>query len=152
MRASFTQGRAWRVDGPDWKACCLQTTASGRCGSTTLVVCCLPPPEEATTHALHLKGTYGPDPTLLPKLKETLEYNFPGLKVEAFDYKDEELVKSKADMLVYARSKPGMISSPSQLADGVQQLDLGSTGSESVSAANGPGNALTAAERDLVIG
>ncbi|KAH7096668.1 hypothetical protein BKA62DRAFT_644194 [Auriculariales sp. MPI-PUGE-AT-0066] len=69
-------------------------------------------------------GTYGPDPGLLPQLKQTIEYNFPGIKVEAWDFKNEELQKSKADMLAYANSKPIMTHTPSQLADEVQQLQL----------------------------
>ncbi|KZV95888.1 C2-domain-containing protein [Exidia glandulosa HHB12029] len=63
-------------------------------------------------------GTYGPDPELLPKLRECIEYNFPGIKVKAFDFKDEELAQSKKDMKEYAQSKPHLMHTASELHDG----------------------------------
>jgi len=48
-------------------------------------------------------GTYGPDKTLLPALCETLEYNFPGIRVRAFHFEDEELDQSKKAMEAYAK-------------------------------------------------
>ncbi|KAH7096669.1 hypothetical protein BKA62DRAFT_719094 [Auriculariales sp. MPI-PUGE-AT-0066] len=48
-------------------------------------------------------GTYGPDKELLPALQKTLEYNFPGLRVRAFDFKDAELKRSKDEMDRYAK-------------------------------------------------
>ncbi|KZV95886.1 hypothetical protein EXIGLDRAFT_765829 [Exidia glandulosa HHB12029] len=59
-------------------------------------------------------GTYGPDKALLPALQKTLEYNFPGIKVRAFHFKDEELAKSKKDILDYAQNKPNLTRTSSQ--------------------------------------
>lgn len=59
-------------------------------------------------------GTYGPDKTLLPALEQTIEYNFPGIRVRAFDYHDEELSQSKKDLLDYAQNKPNLTRPPTQ--------------------------------------
>ncbi|EJD40310.1 hypothetical protein AURDEDRAFT_115932 [Auricularia subglabra TFB-10046 SS5] len=59
-------------------------------------------------------GTYGPDPKMLPALQKTLEYNFPGIKVRTFHFKNEELAKSKKDVLDYAQNKPNLTRTPSQ--------------------------------------
>lgn len=43
-------------------------------------------------------GTYAPTPDLLIKLKELLEFNFPGLNVVTYDFKDPELHKSMEEL------------------------------------------------------
>jgi len=43
-------------------------------------------------------GTYSPDKNLLPKLRQLFQINFPGLLVEALDYKDPLLEKYKSEM------------------------------------------------------
>lgn len=53
-------------------------------------------------------GTYAPDKTLLPKLKQLMEYNFPVFNVVALDYKDPELQRSSEACLAYATSKRGV--------------------------------------------
>ncbi|TFK35469.1 hypothetical protein BDQ12DRAFT_655597 [Crucibulum laeve] len=47
-------------------------------------------------------GTYAPDPAMLPKLKELLEYNFPGFKIFALDHEDSKLVESREACRAYA--------------------------------------------------
>ncbi|KAG8991288.1 hypothetical protein FRB94_002063 [Tulasnella sp. JGI-2019a] len=47
-------------------------------------------------------GTYAPNKALLPKVKELLEYNFPGLRVVALDYADPKLEESRANLRRYA--------------------------------------------------
>ncbi|KAG2837394.1 hypothetical protein PC116_g8505 [Phytophthora cactorum] len=44
-------------------------------------------------------GTYAPPKADLPKLKEIFEVNFPGISVEAKDRDDEELKKSRQEIL-----------------------------------------------------
>ncbi|KAG8799390.1 hypothetical protein FRC17_007148, partial [Serendipita sp. 399] len=50
-------------------------------------------------------GTYAPNKELLPKLKELLEYNFPGFTILALDREDEELKRSVAACRQYALGK-----------------------------------------------
>ncbi|KAG8854840.1 hypothetical protein FRB91_003002 [Serendipita sp. 411] len=50
-------------------------------------------------------GTYAPNKELLPKLKELLEYNFPGFTILALDREDEELKRSVAACREYALGK-----------------------------------------------
>ena len=47
-------------------------------------------------------GTYAPDKGMLGNLQGLLEYNFPGIRVFAFDREDEELVKSREACREYA--------------------------------------------------
>lgn len=50
-------------------------------------------------------GTYGPNKELLPKLKETFEHNFEGIRVLALDFKDDELKRSKEELSAYAKGR-----------------------------------------------
>jgi len=43
-------------------------------------------------------GTYAPNPDLLINLKELLLFNFPGLNVVIYDYKDPQLKESMEDL------------------------------------------------------
>ncbi|EJD51225.1 hypothetical protein AURDEDRAFT_111841 [Auricularia subglabra TFB-10046 SS5] len=83
------------------------------------------PPEDAEWELWidNASGTYGPDPKLLPNLKGLLEYNFPGIQVRVFDYKDEELAQSKKDMHDYAQNKPNLLRTGSELQDAVGTAD-----------------------------
>lgn len=47
-------------------------------------------------------GTYSPDKAMLPKLKELLEYNFPGFGIYALDHEDPELKESREACRDYA--------------------------------------------------
>jgi hypothetical protein len=49
-------------------------------------------------------GTYAPDLTLLEKLKDLLVFNFPGLNVVTYDYKDRELKSSIEACRDFAKS------------------------------------------------
>ncbi|KAF9239077.1 hypothetical protein BU15DRAFT_47014 [Melanogaster broomeanus] len=53
-------------------------------------------------------GTYSPSPALLPKLKEIMEFNFPGYKVVALNHDDPELNASREACRAYAMSKRGV--------------------------------------------
>ncbi|XP_006458799.1 hypothetical protein AGABI2DRAFT_177010 [Agaricus bisporus var. bisporus H97] len=53
-------------------------------------------------------GTYAPDKDLLPKVKELLEFNFPGLGICAWDREDERLKESVEDCREYARKYRGV--------------------------------------------
>ena len=53
-------------------------------------------------------GTYSPDPTLLPKVKEIVEVNFPGFRVVALRHDDPELRASTEECRAYALSKRGV--------------------------------------------
>lgn len=53
-------------------------------------------------------GTYSPDAMLLPDLKALLEYNFPGFKVFALDFKDPALVESREACIAYALQHRGV--------------------------------------------
>lgn len=59
-----------------------------------------------------------------PNLKELLEYNFPGIRVRVFDYKDEELAQSKKDMHDYAQNKPNLLRTGSELQDAASTADM----------------------------
>jgi hypothetical protein len=47
-------------------------------------------------------GTYAPDKEMLPKVKELIEYNFPGFGVFACDREDEDMIKSREACRDYA--------------------------------------------------
>ncbi len=49
-------------------------------------------------------GTYAPDLTLLEKLKDLLVFNFPGLNVVTYDYKDRQLKSSIEACRDFAKS------------------------------------------------
>ncbi|KAJ7632372.1 hypothetical protein FB45DRAFT_501263 [Roridomyces roridus] len=53
-------------------------------------------------------GTYSPDKTLLPKLKELLEYNFPGVAVFALEREDPENTTSREACRAYALEQRGI--------------------------------------------
>ncbi|KAF9228957.1 hypothetical protein BS17DRAFT_772815 [Gyrodon lividus] len=53
-------------------------------------------------------GTYSPDPKLLPKVKEIMEFNFFGFKVVALSHDDPELKVSRDACGAYALSKRGV--------------------------------------------
>jgi hypothetical protein len=53
-------------------------------------------------------GTYSPDPALLPKLKELLEYNFPGFSFVSLSYEDPKLAESTEACRAYAVNKRGV--------------------------------------------
>lgn len=53
-------------------------------------------------------GTYAPDKGLLPKLKELLEFNFPGFCIYAFDREDERLKESVETCREYAMKYRGV--------------------------------------------
>lgn len=53
-------------------------------------------------------GTYSPDKTLLPKLKELLEFNFSDLRIVALDRLDPELEKSREACRAYALQRRGI--------------------------------------------
>lgn len=53
-------------------------------------------------------GTYSPDPTLLPKVKEIIELNFSGFRVVALRHDDPELTASTEACRAYALSKRGV--------------------------------------------
>jgi len=66
-------------------------------------------------------GTYAPDKTLLPKLTQLLEYNFPGFKVFALDREDPELEKSREACRKYALDHRAV--APTELQPNPQQAD-----------------------------
>jgi len=43
-------------------------------------------------------GTYSPEADLLMNLKELLSFNFPGLNIVTYDYKDPRLKESMEDL------------------------------------------------------
>ena len=43
-------------------------------------------------------GTYAPGKSELPKLQKVLELNFPGLEVEAVDFRSDQLRRCKEEM------------------------------------------------------
>lgn len=47
-------------------------------------------------------GTYSPDKAMLPKLKQLLEYNFPGFGIYALDHEDPQLKESREACRNYA--------------------------------------------------
>ncbi|TFY83393.1 hypothetical protein EWM64_g618 [Hericium alpestre] len=53
-------------------------------------------------------GTYSPDKAMLPKLKEMLEYNFPGFAIYALDREDPQLVESREACRAYALKYRGI--------------------------------------------
>ncbi|KAF9445049.1 hypothetical protein P691DRAFT_806208 [Macrolepiota fuliginosa MF-IS2] len=53
-------------------------------------------------------GTYAPDKTLLPKLKELLEFNFPGFIVHAWDREDPRLKETVDGCREYAMKYRGI--------------------------------------------
>ena len=53
-------------------------------------------------------GTYSPDKTVLPLLKELLDENFPGFTILALDHEDPELKKSTDACRAYALNKRGV--------------------------------------------
>lgn len=61
-------------------------------------------------------GTYAPDKRLLPVLKALFEYNFPGLRVAVYDYKDDEapLSASRTATREYAQKYRGVRASQMQ--------------------------------------
>ena len=68
-------------------------------------------PDEAVKWELVIdnnSGTYGPDPLMLPDLKELLEYNFPGFTIYAWDREDPRLVHSREACRTYALDKRGV--------------------------------------------
>jgi len=56
-------------------------------------------------------GTYSPHLSLLPNLKSLLEFNFPGLNVVVFDYKDPLLHESMDDLKAATINHRGDLSS-----------------------------------------
>lgn len=46
-------------------------------------------------------GTYKPDKTFFPNLKQLLEYNFPGLSVECLDTEDDKLKQYEKEIKEY---------------------------------------------------
>jgi hypothetical protein len=59
-----------------------------------------PPPKSPKNYELNIdndSGTYRPDASILPKLKEFLNENFPGLQVVVRTCEDEELQKMKEE-------------------------------------------------------
>ena len=53
-------------------------------------------------------GTYSPDPKMLPKLKELLEYNFPGFTFVTLSYEDPGLTESREACRAYAVNHRGV--------------------------------------------
>ena len=53
-------------------------------------------------------GTYAPDAALLPKVKEVMELNFPGLNVVVHSHEDAALRESVAACRAYALKKRGV--------------------------------------------
>ncbi|OSX56304.1 hypothetical protein POSPLADRAFT_1037584 [Postia placenta MAD-698-R-SB12] len=53
-------------------------------------------------------GTYAPDSALLPALRGLLEFNFPGFRIVALDYRDPELKRSSEACRAYALAKRGV--------------------------------------------
>ena len=53
-------------------------------------------------------GTYSPDKAMLPKLKEFMEFNFPGLHVVVHDHGDSDLKQSEAILHQYAKDRRGI--------------------------------------------
>lgn len=53
-------------------------------------------------------GTYGPDPMMLPALKECMEYNFPGFNIVTFDFKNPALTESVEACRAYALNMRGV--------------------------------------------
>ena len=47
-------------------------------------------------------GTYSPDKNILPRLKQVLEYNFPGIGIVALDHEDPALKESREACREYA--------------------------------------------------
>lgn len=113
-------------------------------------------------------GTYAPDKTLLPALKSLLEFNFPGLRVVVFDFKDNEaeLDASRKSCRGYALEHRGVTQNqlqpsktfveqdgggslfsqaskqPAELIKGLTQSGDGASGSEAqMASAQGPGMA-----------
>ncbi|GKT62954.1 C2 domain-containing protein [Colletotrichum tofieldiae] len=67
------------------------------------------PPHNPSYYQLFIdndSGTYRPDKSILPKLKEFLQANFPGLGIVAMHCEDEELQKLKKEQ-VEAKKKEG---------------------------------------------
>ncbi|KAK2024573.1 C2 domain-containing protein [Colletotrichum zoysiae] len=67
------------------------------------------PPHNPSYYQLFIdndSGTYRPDKSILPKLKEFLEANFPGLGIVVMHCEDEELQKLKKEQ-VEAKKKEG---------------------------------------------
>ncbi|GKT40634.1 uncharacterized protein ColSpa_00815 [Colletotrichum spaethianum] len=67
------------------------------------------PPHNPSYYQLFIdndSGTYRPDKSVLPKLKEFLQANFPGLGIVAMHCEDEELQKLKKEQ-VEAKKKEG---------------------------------------------
>jgi hypothetical protein len=84
-------------------------------------------PDEAITWELVIdnnSGTYSPDKTMLPDLKELLEYNFPGFTIHAWDREDPRLVESREACRAYALEKRGVRQEELQphVAEGDQTL------------------------------
>ena len=53
-------------------------------------------------------GTYGPDPMVLPALKECMEYNFPGFNIVTYDFNNPALKKSTDACRAYALNLRGV--------------------------------------------
>ncbi|KAG6808254.1 hypothetical protein H0H92_004726 [Tricholoma furcatifolium] len=53
-------------------------------------------------------GTYAPDKTLLPQLRELLEFNFPGFNIYAWDREDPNLQESREACRNYALKHRGV--------------------------------------------
>ncbi|KXH55781.1 C2 domain-containing protein [Colletotrichum salicis] len=67
------------------------------------------PPHNPSYYQLYIdndSGTYRPDKSILPKLKEFFEANFPGLGIVAMHCEDEKLMKLKKEQ-VEAKKKEG---------------------------------------------
>ncbi|QRW22843.1 C2 domain-containing protein [Rhizoctonia solani] len=54
-------------------------------------------------------GTYAPPPDMLDNLRQLLEYNWPGLTVRTFDFRDEPQKKSIQECRDYALEKRGIL-------------------------------------------
>lgn len=53
-------------------------------------------------------GTYAPNPELLQTLRQLLEYNFPGMRVVALDFKEDMLTRSREACREYALKHRGV--------------------------------------------